>query len=253
MHEDVVKCESLSGLHEYLGDEVFRFTQHRRLTNSISSRKLVIEFENILANLVFVVAAPWIEGCLTKEHVEEQHSQAPDVDRLIVLGLLVHLIGHVGRSAQTLSGTLPLQVDQLNCKAEVSKVRVELFARFIAVDENILGLDVSVDDSLAMESADSANHLVEYAFGFQLRQTPRLRVNTPDVRSQIAHWVVGEDQTHAELITEDVHQRDATFHVLSLLQKTDLVHDIFEDLLFSNLIRHHSFYADQSESDTVSR
>ena len=79
------------------------------------------------------------EGQGAKEHLNHEHSHAPQVSTSVIPVILHHLVGVVARGA---SATLVRLINHANSKAKVTEVDPE-----VRVDHDILRLDVPVDDT----------------------------------------------------------------------------------------------------------
>jgi hypothetical protein len=111
------------------------------------------------------------------------------------------------------------------------------------LNEYILRLEVSVNDSSRMKPLESADNLNKENSGCLFRQfTVAFRSHSPDEAIEIAGWIVRHNKTKAILVSQYVYERHAPWHALHLPKNLDLSFDGWEEILFLNECAQHSFH-----------
>lgn len=141
---DLAQRESLLHRHQDFFDQV----NQKRVPHS--SGVVELDLLDVVVGFLQVLSR---EGSLSKGHVEDSHAQTPNVYSLVVLLFKQHFGRHVVR--RSTNGVL-LKVFFSDGEPEVPQLDLVIEAQ-----EEIGGLDISVNDSMGMEISESIDQLVD--------------------------------------------------------------------------------------------
>jgi len=197
------------------GDEILSF-----LTDSVpvATSQVELLLLNVFVDFVFGATK---EGRLSTEKNVDDDTGGPHVDLLVVLFLAGKLRGHVERTAE---GKVHLLVREKHCETEVCQLHVQVF---VTLAEKILGLEVSVSNSLLVHVVKSKQKLVNDFSGISFRK------------------LLGFDDAVEEVATTDKLHNNK--EVLAVFEKLKNTSDVRMIGLFKNLeLLLHKFTEDRS-------
>lgn len=167
-----------------------------------------------------------------EQHLKEQHAEAPNVNTLIVWQLADDLVRVVTRSTRLASpGSLVLGLGPCaRGETEVADAHFEV----LALDENVLRLDIAMHDAPGVDALEGVDKLREDLARILLVEVaPRLDLHeVPEVgqRKEGQH-----DRDVTLLVDDEVLDLAHSWDAEQLIHYGHLVHDILEEVLLADL------------------